>query len=104
VRDLSQVLAAAIWESPFPAELPPVLREPLSDTLHAVADVLTLRNAGEDIAGGVDAADAALRLLLERLDQQRDLGPSALTPAATAAMDLRRILAILQGTPTATVA
>ena len=97
VRDLTQVLAAAIWgERGFTAELPEVLREPLSDTLHAVADVLTLRNAGEDISEGVEAADEALRILLERLDEQRDLEPSSLSPAATAAMDLRRILAILQ--------
>jgi hypothetical protein len=100
VRDLTQVLATAIWESPFPAELPQGLREPLSDTIHAVADVLTLRNAGDDISEGIAAAEEALHILLERLDQQRDVDPSALSPAATAAMDLRRILAILQGAST----
>ncbi|MET4637865.1 aromatic acid exporter family protein [Mycetocola sp. 2940] len=100
VRDLTQVLAAAIWESPFPAELPQDLREPLSDTIHAVADVLTLRNADEDLSEGVDAADDALRTLLERLDQQRDVDPSALSPTASVAMDLRRILAIMQGSST----
>jgi uncharacterized membrane protein YgaE (UPF0421/DUF939 family) len=100
VRDLTQVLAASIWESPFPAELPQGLREPLSGTIHAVADVLTMRNAGEDVDVGVDAAEEALRILLERLDQQRDVDPSALSPAATAAMDLRRILAILQKSST----
>lgn len=104
VRDLTQVLAAAIWESPFPAELPQDLREPLSDTIHAVADVLTLRNAGEDLTEGVDAADGALRTLLERLDQQRDVDPSVLSPAASVAMDLRRILAIMQGSSTTAAA
>jgi uncharacterized membrane protein YccC len=97
VRDLTEVLAAAIWGSSYPAVLPKDLREPLSDTIHAVADVLTIRNAGEDVGEGVDAAEEALRVLLTRLDQQRDIDPSALSPAATAAMDLRRILARLQG-------
>jgi uncharacterized membrane protein YccC len=97
VRDLTQVLAAAIWESPFPAELPQDLREPLSDTIHAVAGVLTMRNAGDDVSEAVEAAEESLRILLERLDEQRDVDPSALSPAATAAMDLRRILATLQG-------
>ncbi|WP_411720334.1 FUSC family protein [Mycetocola sp.] len=96
VRDLTEVLAAAIWKSPIHAEVPQVLREPLSDTIHAVADVLTMRNAGEEIGEGVAAAEAALRVLLARLDQQRDLDPSSLSPAATAAMDLRRMLAIMQ--------
>jgi uncharacterized membrane protein YgaE (UPF0421/DUF939 family) len=104
VRDLTQVLAAAIWESPFPAELPQVLREPLSDTIHAVADVLTMRNAGEEVGEGVAAAEEALRILLERLDEQRDVDPSSLSPAATAAMDLRRILAILQESSTTAAA
>lgn len=100
VRDLSQVLAAAIWDSPFPAELPEELREPLSNTIHAVADVLTLRNAGEDIGEGVAAANTSLGILLERLDQQRHVDPSALSAAASVAMDLRRILTIMQGSST----
>jgi uncharacterized membrane protein YccC len=104
VRDLTEVLAATIWERSFPADLPEVLREPLSDTIHAVADVLTLHNADEDVDDGVDAAEDALRVLLERLDKQRDVDPSSLSPAATAAMDLRRILAILQGSSTTAAA
>jgi uncharacterized membrane protein YccC len=100
VRDLTEVLAAAIWGSTFHAELPQVLREPLSDTIHAVADVLRMSNAEDDIGEGVDTAEESLRILLERLAEQRDLDPSSLSPAATVAMDLRRILAILQAPST----
>jgi hypothetical protein len=97
VRDLTEVLAAAIWGAPFPAELPHGLREPLSDTIHAVADVLSARNAEEDISEGVAVVNEALDSLLQRLDEHREIMPSSLSPAASAAMDVRRILAILQG-------
>ena len=96
VRDLTGVLAAAIWESPFPAELPESLREPLSRTVDTVAAVLVARNAGEDLTEAVDAADESLDTLLARLDEHRDLSPSTLSPAASVAMDLRRIVAILR--------
>ncbi|MET1052804.1 MAG: aromatic acid exporter family protein [Mycetocola sp.] len=95
VRDLSGVLTAAIWEGPFPAELPHDLREPLSDTLRAIADVLIARNDSEDLEPSVAAAEQALDTLVARLDEHRTLAPSSLTPAATVALDLRRILAII---------
>ncbi|MBG6237527.1 uncharacterized membrane protein YgaE (UPF0421/DUF939 family) [Mycetocola sp. CAN_C7] len=96
VRDLTGVLSASIWEGPFPAELPEGLREPLSTTLCAVADVLIARNDGKDLTPSVTAADDALVTLLARLDDQSDLSPSSLSPAASVAMDLRRILAIMR--------
>ena len=96
VRDLTGVLAAAIWESPFPAELPEALREPLSRTAEAVAAVLIARNAEEDLADTVAEADEMLDVLLVTLDEQRDVSPSSLSPAASAAMDLRQILAIMR--------
>ena len=96
VRDLTDVLSTAIWDSPFPAELPEVLREPLSDTVEAVAAVLTARNAGDDVTESVATADESLDRLLAHLDGQRELAPSSLSPAASVAMDLRRILAIMR--------
>lgn len=96
VRDLTGVLATAIWESPFPAELPETLREPLSRTIDAVAAVLTARNAGDDLTDVVALADESLDALLARLDEQREFAPSTLSPAASVAMDLRRIVAILR--------
>ncbi|GHD46659.1 FUSC family protein [Mycetocola manganoxydans] len=96
VRSLGKVLAAAIWDGPIPAELPESLRKPMSDTVHAVAEVLRLRNAGDSIDEAVAAADESLRVLLEALDAQRDLDPSSLSPSASVAMDLRRILAIIE--------
>ena len=102
VRDLTGVLATAIWDSPFPAELPEALREPLSNTVEAVAAVLTARNAGDDITESVAAADETLDVLLAQFDEQREFAPSSLSPAATVAMDLRRILAIMRAsTPAA---
>lgn len=95
IRDLTGVLAAAIWESPFPAELPESLREPLSRTIDAVAAVLIARNAGNDLTDAVAAADESLDALLARLDEHREFAPSVLSPAASVAMDLRRIVAIL---------
>lgn len=96
VRDLTEVLAAAIWDAPFHSEVPERLRKPLSTAFHAVADVLTTRNSGEEVGEAVDAADAAVDTLIDAIDEDRDSAPSKLTPIAAVAMDLRRILAIMK--------
>jgi hypothetical protein len=97
VRDLTQVLAAAIWqERGFDAELPHDLREPLADTLHALSAVLVARSAGDDIAVAVDAADSALDDAIARLDAQHDSAHSSLGTAAAVALNARRILAIMR--------
>ncbi|MCP2032911.1 putative membrane protein YccC [Okibacterium sp. HSC-33S16] len=94
VRDLTEVLAAAIWGAGFHSEVPDRLREPLSDTLHAVAEVLSDHNSGEGIEETVRAANAAADTLIARLDEDRS-APSVLSPVASVAMDLRRILATM---------
>jgi hypothetical protein len=94
VRDLTEVLAAAIWDAPFHSEVPDRLREPLSEALHAVAEVLSAYNSGEGVDETVRAADAAADALIARLDEDRS-APSVLSPVASVAMDLRRILATL---------
>jgi hypothetical protein len=97
VRDLTQVLAAAIWaERGFDAELPDDLRGPLADTLHALSAVLVARSAGDDIASAVDAADSALDDAIARLDAQHDSAHSSLGTAAAVALNARRILAIMR--------
>ena len=99
VRDLTEVLAAAIWDAPFHSEVPERLREPLSTAFHAVGEVLSTRNSGADgdeIESAVAAADAAVDALIGDIDEDRDSAPSKLTPVAAVAMDLRRILAIMK--------
>ena len=95
VRDLTDVIAASIWERQFAADLPEHTREPLSEALRAIGNVLLARNAGDNTADAVAAADEALQTALSRLDQSRDATPSALSTAASAAISARRIVAIM---------
>jgi len=99
VRDMTDVIAGAIWERSFSAELPADLRGPLSDAMRAMGAVLESRNAGVDVDAAVAAADAALEEALARLDEQHDSSPSALSTAASVAVSARRILAIMAQRP-----
>jgi hypothetical protein len=98
VRDLTEVLAVSVWDGPISAELPPALIPPLSETLRAVAAVISARNDGDDIAAPVARADEALQLSMDRLGEARDSDASALSTAAAVVMNLRRILAIMRST------
>ena len=101
VRDMTEVLAASIWERDFPAVLPADLREPVSDVLKAVADVLLARNGGEADPDASTVADEALTMLLDRLDRldwfdnRSDTVSSTLSAALAIAMNARRVLAAL---------
>jgi uncharacterized membrane protein YccC len=99
VRDITEVIAAAIWDRSFQAELPEAMRKPLSDVLHAIGGVLV---AGEDeddtTEDRVAAARTALESAIDRLDDQRESRISQLTTAAAVAMNARRIIAVM--TPT----
>ena len=95
VRDLTDVIAASIWERQFTADLPETMREPLSDALRAIGAVLIARNAGDQTADAVAAADSALQTALSRLDDHHDSTPSSLSTAASAAISARRIVAIM---------
>ena len=99
VRDITDVIAAAIWQRSFSAELPTDLRGPLGEVLHAIGDVLRSRNAGDDVEVAMAAADTALQTALTRLDDHHDSAPSTLSAAASVAVSARRILAIMAQRP-----
>ena len=97
VRDATEVLAGAVWgEKSFTVELAAELRPPLSDAMHAVAAVLTEWESGSGDTAKFDAADAALRSLVSRLDERRDVGAVSLGPASAVMLDLQRVLAVVR--------
>jgi hypothetical protein len=99
VRDITDVIASAIWQRSFSAELPAELRAPLGDAMRAIGAVLRSRNAGDGVDDAIAAADSALEAALVRLDDQRDHAPSSLSTAASVAVSARRILAIMAQRP-----
>ncbi len=107
VRDLTDVLAGAVWGTPMDVELRPELRPSLSLTLGAVAVLLRdWDSEATELTAYSAAMDAAAALMTE-LDQRRDSESATSMGAATAiAMDVARILAALrsrlEGPPTRT--
>jgi hypothetical protein len=99
VRDLTDLIAASIWQRSYAAELPEPVRAPLSELLEALGGVLVARNTGGDAAEAMAVAEDALQAVLDRMDEQRDVAPSSLSTAAAAAMTARRILAIMAERP-----
>ena len=99
VRDITDVVASAIWERSFRAELPADLRGPLGDAMRALGAVLEARNAGDGVGEAIATADAALEAALVRLDDKRDHAPSSLSAAASVAVSARRILSIMEQRP-----
>ncbi len=97
VRDLTDVLAGAVWGTPIHVELRPELRPSLSLALDAVAAVLRDWDSEDtELTAYSAAADAAASLMTE-LDDRRDSAPVTSMGAATAiAMDIARILAALR--------
>jgi len=97
VRDLTEVLAGAVWGTPIQLELRPELRPALSRTLHAVATVLESWDPDADEQPAWAEADAALQDLMTELDERRATAPlTSLAVASTIAMGVTRILAALQ--------
>jgi uncharacterized membrane protein YgaE (UPF0421/DUF939 family) len=96
VRNITDVLAASIWERAFYAELSPEMCKPLSEVLASIADMLIAHNTDDTDAEreAITAADAALHTLLDQLDRRIDNAPTSQSAAAAVAMDARRILAI----------
>ncbi len=97
VRDLTEVLAAAVWGQPVQLELHPELRPALGRTLHAAAAVLRDWDTDDDEQAAFAEAGAALTDLMTELDERRNSAPvMSLGVAATVAMDVTRILTALR--------
>ncbi|MHA7268681.1 FUSC family protein [Arthrobacter sp. HLT1-20] len=96
VRDLSEVLAAAIWAGPLDVRMGEGLRAPLGSCLSATADVLKAWD--EDQAGPevFDAATKSVSALSDAVAAAPALDGGSLTPGATVALDIRRILTALR--------
>lgn len=95
IRDLSEVLAAAIWDGPLELRLNAELREPLSRCLAATADVLRAWEEGKTIPTILDSAYDDLAAFTAAFTHSRDSDSAALTPVAAVALDVQRILAAL---------
>lgn len=96
IRDLTEVLAGAVWGKPFPVELPTGLCPALSEAVLAVADVLTAwdKSAGE--TESVRHAEDSMEALLDSINEHHSPGSDSRNAAATIAMSLQRILATVR--------
>ena len=97
VRNLTDVLAGAVWGTPVPLELRPELRPAVSATLAAIAAALKHWDPDAPEQSAIAEADAALDTLMAELDERRDTAPiTSMAVASSIAMDVKRILAALR--------
>ncbi|TFD29860.1 FUSC family protein [Cryobacterium cryoconiti] len=97
VRDLTEVLAGAVWGLPIQLELRPEMRPALSRTLQTLAALLKDWDPDDGEQTAFAEADAALKDLMAELDERRGSAPAtSLGVASTVAMDVTRILAALR--------
>ena len=92
VRDLTEVLAGAIWGGSFEVHLKAELCEPIGRALQAVADVLTAWEEGAVVEAAFDGARDAQAHLAAALADQGGSDASTLTPGAAVALDVQRLL------------
>ncbi|TQO18801.1 aromatic acid exporter family member 1 [Rhodoglobus vestalii] len=96
VRDLTEVLAGAVWGTPIRVELRSELRPSLSLALNAVSTLLRDWDSEATQRAAYSAAADAVASLMNELDENRDSAPATSIGAATAiAIDVTRILAAL---------
>lgn len=96
VRDLSEVLVAAIWEGSLDLGLDVELREPLSGCLKATAKVVRDWDEDHDTADALTAAHESMRFFTTAVGAREGYGITSLAPRVAVALDLQRILAALQ--------
>ena len=96
VRNVTDVLAGAVWGDPLPVEIPSALRPALSGAIHSVAELIKGWDSGSGELTRRDEVESSLADLMEGLDEQRHAGAESLSAGAAIAMDLRRILAALR--------
>ncbi len=92
LRDLTEVLAGMVWGKPISFELPLELRPVLSDALHAVAAAVGTEVDDTEL---LVHADAAVDLILGKMQQEIGAGAASLSPTAAIVIDLKRILVAL---------
>lgn len=98
IRDLTDVLVGAVWGSPLQLTLEPAICPPLSDAMHAVAEVLKSSATDRDRSARLTRANEAIVTLTTNVwdgarDHNQELGA-----AVVATMDLKRILTALEPT------
>ncbi|PYI66426.1 FUSC family protein [Arthrobacter livingstonensis] len=96
VRDLTEVLAGAIWGSAVDVHLKPELCEPIGNCLQAVADVLTAWEGASADEDTFDCASDSLKKLTSALGEHSGSDAAALNPGAAVALDVQRILVALR--------
>jgi len=97
VRNLTDVLAGAVWGDPLPVEVPAELRPSLGAAIRSVARILDEWDSGTGVlAPPRDEAEAELQSLRAELERQRHSGAEEISAAAAIDMDLRRILVALR--------
>jgi uncharacterized membrane protein YgaE (UPF0421/DUF939 family) len=96
IRDLTEVLAAAIWNNSLELRLRADLREPLSRSLASTADILRMWEEGKASPGVFAKAQDSVAEFRTAIFDSRETAPAALTPVAAVALDVQRILAELR--------
>ncbi|ALV45167.1 hypothetical protein MB46_06280 [Arthrobacter alpinus] len=96
IRDLTEVLAATIWDGPLELRLGTELRQPLSLCLDATAGVLRAWEEGTAIPTSLDRAGDTLKAFNSAVSHGRESEAGAFTAGAAIGLDLQRILAALQ--------
>ncbi|MFC8302720.1 aromatic acid exporter family protein [Specibacter sp. NPDC057265] len=96
VRDLSEVLASAIWEGPLQLRLPPELSSPVADSLSAVAEILLTWDEGDPLEPVFAAAHESLDHLNQAIAASPPSQTASVAPGAAVALDLRRLLQALE--------
>ncbi|TFD77252.1 FUSC family protein [Cryobacterium sp. Sr8] len=97
VRNLTDVLAGAVWGDPLPVEVPAELRPSLGAAIRSVARILDEWDSGTGVlAPPRDEAEAGLKSLRAELERQRHSGAETISAASAIDMDLRRILVALR--------
>jgi hypothetical protein len=93
VKDITDVLAGAGGLKPLSGELPDGMLGPVAESLLTAADILHGWEAGDDdLPERLQAADDSLGGLLQAVDARTDVGAGALSPAASVATSVRRII------------
>ncbi len=101
VRDISAVLADAVWNRPGSLALSPELETPVGEACAAVADAIEHGRGMQDAPGAAEhrtsgVAARAVRQLVQTVNEAAASEGSSLGPGVFAAMHLRRILMQLQ--------